>query len=136
MICRRHGGDLRLLGVGIVAGGYLDRPDRIVGRIAGAEIDRQGRSDRHLESAQPSSPATTPERPTAEQHEGSEELPQARGLELMVFPADWDRYERKAGPLRSAEIVAAANRVVAFWNGRSRGTLNTGMQAVRARPAR
>ena len=62
----------------------------------------------------------------------AEHAAKARGLEVTVFPADWDRHGRKAGPIRNAEIVAGADRVVAFWDGRSRGTLNTVVQAVRA----
>ena len=52
-----------------------------------------------------------------------------RGLEVIVFQADWDRLGRKAGPIRNAQIVANADRVVAFWDGKSRGTLNTLLQA-------
>lgn len=48
-----------------------------------------------------------------------------RGLETFVFQADWDRHGNRAGPLRNAEIVAHSDRVVAFWDGKSRGTLNT-----------
>ncbi len=46
--------------------------------------------------------------------------------------ADWDRLGRKAGPIRNAQIVFNADRVVAFWDGKSRGTLNTVVQADRA----
>jgi predicted Rossmann fold nucleotide-binding protein DprA/Smf involved in DNA uptake len=53
-----------------------------------------------------------------------------RGLEVLVFAADWRRLGRKAGPLRNRQIVAAADRVAAFWNGKSRGTLNTILQAI------
>lgn len=60
------------------------------------------------------------------------EVAQTCGLPVEVFPADWARLGRKAGPLRNGQIVAAADRVVAFWNGRSRGTLNTIVQGVRA----
>jgi hypothetical protein len=49
-----------------------------------------------------------------------------------VYQANWDRLGRKAGPLRNAHIVANADRVVAFWDGKSRGTLNTVVQADRA----
>jgi hypothetical protein len=48
-----------------------------------------------------------------------------RGLETAVFEADWDQHGNRAGPIRNAEIVAYADRLVAFWDGRSRGTLNT-----------
>lgn len=49
----------------------------------------------------------------------------------MVFQAYWERHRRAAGPIRNAQIVEAAEEVVAFWNGSSRGTLNTIVQAVR-----
>jgi predicted Rossmann fold nucleotide-binding protein DprA/Smf involved in DNA uptake len=52
-----------------------------------------------------------------------------RGLEIVVFRADWDRYGNRAGPLRNAEIVAHSDRVIAFWDGKSRGTLNTILMA-------
>jgi hypothetical protein len=55
-----------------------------------------------------------------------------RGLDVVVYQADWERLGRKAGPVRNAEIVANADRVVGFWDGKSRGTLNTVMQADRA----
>ena len=53
----------------------------------------------------------------------------ACGLDVLIFPADWENLGRKAGPIRNAQIVQAADQVVAFWDGRSRGTLNTVMMA-------
>jgi len=41
----------------------------------------------------------------------AEAAARARGLEVVVFRADWARHGRKAGPLRNAEIVANADRV-------------------------
>lgn len=55
----------------------------------------------------------------------AEEAAAEYGLETWIFPADWKTYGRRAGPLRNAKIVAESDRVVAFWDGRSRGTLNT-----------
>jgi|GEM_PF-1252701 hypothetical protein len=49
----------------------------------------------------------------------------ACGLRTVVFAADWEKLGPRAGPLRNEQIVACADRVVAFWNGRSRGTLST-----------
>ena len=49
----------------------------------------------------------------------------AHQLPLVVIPADWKRYGRKAGPIRNTEIVARADAVVAFWDGRSPGTRDT-----------
>ena len=50
-----------------------------------------------------------------------------RGLELTVFPANWKRYGRAAGPIRNREMLDYAMQtikplVIAFWDGRSRGT--------------
>ena len=56
----------------------------------------------------------------------------ARGLGVEVFHADWEGLGRKAGPIRNGQIVGASDRIVAFWDGQSRGTLNTIVQAHRA----
>jgi hypothetical protein len=56
----------------------------------------------------------------------------ARGLETLIFAADWEGLGRRAGPIRNERIVTRADRVVAFWDGASRGTLNTVLLAQRA----
>ena len=53
------------------------------------------------------------------------------GLRVEVFKPDWAKHGRAAGPMRNAEIVAAADRVAAFWDGKSRGTADT-IQKARA----
>ena len=45
-----------------------------------------------------------------------------RGYAVERHPADWDRYGRSAGPRRNREMVDAADAVIAFWDGESRGT--------------
>jgi hypothetical protein len=62
----------------------------------------------------------------------AEEAARRRGLEVRVFRADWDRLGAKAGPIRNSELVANADRVVAFWDGKSRGTLDTVSKALAA----
>ena len=47
------------------------------------------------------------------------------GLPVREFPADWARLGRGAGLVRNRTIVEAASVVVAFWDGRSRGTAHT-----------
>lgn len=47
------------------------------------------------------------------------------GLETLVFVPDWKRLGGRAGPIRNEQIVIHAGRIVAFWDGSSRGTLNT-----------
>jgi len=54
----------------------------------------------------------------------AERAAKERGLELQVLLPDWARYGRAAGPVRNAALVDAADFVVAFWDGKSRGTKN------------
>jgi hypothetical protein len=48
-----------------------------------------------------------------------------RGLPWVVYPADWNTHGLRAGPLRNAQIVADCDVVIAFWDGRSRGTASS-----------
>lgn len=43
-------------------------------------------------------------------------------LFYIEYPADWDAFGRMAGFLRNEEIVKYADKVVAFWDGSSKGT--------------
>jgi hypothetical protein len=45
-----------------------------------------------------------------------------RGLPFTEYRAEWDRYGRSAGFKRNVLIVNDADRLVAFWDGQSRGT--------------
>lgn len=45
-----------------------------------------------------------------------------RGLETCIYPADWLRWGKAAGIRRNVDIVNKADVIVAFWDGRSRGT--------------
>ena len=45
-----------------------------------------------------------------------------RGLFIQQFPANWNRYGKKAGYIRNKEMAQYANGLVAFWDGSSRGT--------------
>lgn len=47
------------------------------------------------------------------------------GLDVTEFPADWDRWGKSAGFIRNNDLVASADFVVAFWDGKSRGTDHT-----------
>jgi uncharacterized NAD-dependent epimerase/dehydratase family protein len=48
-----------------------------------------------------------------------------RGLKVWVERADWEMYGGAAGPIRNTALVALADRLVAFWDGKSRGTADT-----------
>ena len=45
--------------------------------------------------------------------------------ELRIFEAEWNKYGKRAGPLRNKQIVEASDVIVAFWDGKSAGTKNT-----------
>lgn len=45
-----------------------------------------------------------------------------RGYRVESFPADWDRDGVAAGPIRNTQMAAHADALVAFWDGKSRGT--------------
>lgn len=47
-----------------------------------------------------------------------------RGFQLRRFPADWDRNGKAAGIIRNAQMAANADALIAFWDGKSRGTRN------------
>jgi predicted Rossmann fold nucleotide-binding protein DprA/Smf involved in DNA uptake len=49
----------------------------------------------------------------------------ARGLSVEVHKANWDAYGKRAGFVRNFLIVKSADRVVAFWDGRSKGTAHS-----------
>lgn len=44
------------------------------------------------------------------------------GLNIMEFPADWDKHGRSAGYKRNVEMAENADALIAFWDGESRGT--------------
>lgn len=46
----------------------------------------------------------------------------AHNVPLERYPADWDRFGRRAGMVRNQEMVRAAEALIALWDGQSRGT--------------
>lgn len=50
------------------------------------------------------------------------------GLICVRFPANWNLYGKKAGPIRNEEMAKYASEtygiLIAFWDGKSRGTKN------------
>lgn len=45
-------------------------------------------------------------------------------LQVMGFPANWEKYGKSAGPIRNAAMARAATHCICFWNGGSPGTKN------------
>ncbi len=54
------------------------------------------------------------------------------GLEVVKHPAQW-QFGAGAGFIRNREIVKDADEIVAFWDGKSRGTADTIRCSVRAK---
>ena len=46
------------------------------------------------------------------------------GLKVLKFPADWQRYGKSAGPIRNMEMIKMCDVLIAFWDGKSKGTKN------------
>lgn len=55
----------------------------------------------------------------------AEATAKARGMKALIFPADWARHGKQAGFLRNQDIIAVCDRLVAFWDGQSRGTAHS-----------
>lgn len=52
------------------------------------------------------------------------EYAKANGIKLTVFLPQYKLYGRAAPIVRNKEIVDYADKVIAFWNGYSKGTLS------------
>lgn len=60
-----------------------------------------------------------------------EQYAQENGIAIERHPADWKKHVKAAGPIRNAEMAACADFLIAFWDGKSRGTQNMMMNAVK-----
>lgn len=58
----------------------------------------------------------------------AEQYATEKGIQIQVFPAEWEKYGKAAGPIRNRAMLDYAMEetpvVAAFWNGKSRGTGN------------
>ena len=43
-------------------------------------------------------------------------------IELLIFLPEWDKYGKSAGYIRNVDIIKASDAVIAFWDGKSKGT--------------
>ncbi len=44
------------------------------------------------------------------------------GFKVRRFPADWNRYGKRAGYVRNQEMAEYASHCILFWDGASKGT--------------
>lgn len=46
-------------------------------------------------------------------------------ITIYEFLPNWDLYGKRAGFMRNTDIVESADEVLAFWDGKSKGTLDS-----------
>ena len=51
-----------------------------------------------------------------------EKYAKERGYLIKQFPANWDKYGKSAGYKRNEEMAKYADALIAFWDGKSKGT--------------
>ena len=44
------------------------------------------------------------------------------GMPISKIPADWDHHSKAAGYIRNEEMAKCSDALVAFWDGKSKGT--------------
>ena len=50
---------------------------------------------------------------------------QENHIKTKIFIPDWKKYGRGAGIIRNEDIVKKSDHVIAFWDGKSKGTLSS-----------
>ena len=51
-----------------------------------------------------------------------EQYAKERGCNRKQFPADWNKFGKAAGPKRNLQMANYADALIAFWDGKSKGT--------------
>jgi hypothetical protein len=46
-------------------------------------------------------------------------------IKTLIFPADWEKYGKRAGFIRNEDIIKNCDAVIAFWDGKSKGTFHS-----------
>lgn len=53
-----------------------------------------------------------------------ERYAEQHNYQVKRYPADWKRFSLSAGPIRNELMADHADMLIAFWDGKSRGTFN------------
>lgn len=53
-----------------------------------------------------------------------EEYAKENNYKLVMYQADWNTYGKAAGPIRNRMMAEYSDYLVAFWDGKSKGTKN------------
>jgi len=51
-----------------------------------------------------------------------EQYAKEKGYKLTKFPANWNKFGKSAGPKRNQQMANYADALIAFWDGKSKGT--------------
>ena len=51
-----------------------------------------------------------------------EKYAKEKGYSVKQFPAEWDKHGKSAGYIRNEEMAKYADALIAFWDGKSKGT--------------
>ena len=54
-----------------------------------------------------------------------EQYAKENGIETKIFLPDWEKHGKAAGMLRNTDIINESEVVIAFWDGSSKGTLDS-----------
>ena len=52
----------------------------------------------------------------------AEHFAKNNNIETTIYKPDWNKYGKRAGYMRNVDIINAADHVLAFWDGNSKGT--------------
>ena len=53
-----------------------------------------------------------------------EQYASEKKIKIIKFPADWIKYGKPDGPKRNKQMAIYADALIAFWDGKSKGTKN------------
>ena len=62
----------------------------------------------------------------------AEKYARGHGVKCHIFLPDWEQYGKSAGFIRNKLIIDAADKVIAFWDGKSKGTKSSIDLAINA----
>lgn len=51
-----------------------------------------------------------------------EKYAKENAMDLKLFPADWEYFGKQSGYIRNKQMAEYADALIAFWDGKSRGT--------------
>jgi hypothetical protein len=53
----------------------------------------------------------------------AEKYAEEHKIEIIIFLPEWDKYGNRAEPVRNEKIITNYDKTIAFWDGKSKGTL-------------